>query len=102
MELPKGDPELVQIVDASLADAARRAGPWLVCKLGCTQCCFGAFAISQLDALRLATGMQKLRRDNPSLASEVERRALAWIDEHGPTFPGDLETGRLGDAESDR
>ncbi len=63
---------------------------------------FGAFAISQLDALRLATGMQKLRRDNPSLASEVERRALAWIDEHGPTFPGDLETGRIGDAESDR
>ena len=53
MSLPAGDRELVQIVDASLADAARRAGPWLVCRLGCTQCCFGAFAISQLDALRL-------------------------------------------------
>ena len=52
MSLPAGDRELVQIVDASLADAARRAGPWLVCRLGCTQCCFGAFAISQLDALR--------------------------------------------------
>jgi hypothetical protein len=27
---PLGDSDLVQIVDASLAEAARRAGPWLV------------------------------------------------------------------------
>jgi Fe-S-cluster containining protein len=102
MSLPVSDSELVQIVDAALADVTLRAGPWLVCRLGCTQCCFGAFAISQLDALRLASGMQKLRRENPALASEVERRSLAWIGENGPVFPGDLETGLLGDTESDR
>ncbi len=102
MELPKGDRELVQIVDASLADAARRAGPWLVCRLGCTQCCFGAFAISELDALRLQAGMTVMRRENPALAFEVERRAFAWIRKHGPDFPGDAETGRIGDTEADR
>ena len=102
MSLPAGDRELVQIVDASLADAARRAGPWLVCRPGCTQCCFGAFAISQLDALRLASGMRKLRSENPALASEVERRAFTWIGKHGPAFPGDVETGRIGGTESDR
>ena len=61
MGLPAGDRELVQIVDAALADAARRAGAWLVCRLGCTQCCYGAFAISELDALRLGAGMAALR-----------------------------------------
>lgn len=102
MSLPAGDRELVQIVDASLADAARRAGSWLVCRLGCTQCCFGAFAISQLDALRLQVGMTAMRRENPALASEVERRALTWIGEHSPAFPGDVGTGLIGDTESDR
>ena len=29
MQLPAGDSELVQIMDAALADAARRAGAWL-------------------------------------------------------------------------
>jgi Fe-S-cluster containining protein len=102
MSLPAGDHELVQIVDASLADAAGRAGPWLVCRLGCTQCCFGAFAISQLDALRLAAAMQKLRSENPALASELKRRAFTWIGEYGPAFPGDVGTGLIGDTESDR
>ena len=102
MDLPVGDRELVQIVDAALADAARRAGAWLVCRLGCTQCCYGAFAISELDALRLGAGMDALHDAKPALAAEIMRRARAWIDEHGAGFPGDRETGRLGDTEADR
>jgi NitT/TauT family transport system permease protein len=47
--LPPGDQQLVQIVDAALADTARRSGDWLVCHPGCTQCCIKAFAINQLD-----------------------------------------------------
>src|SRR5215467_10641663 len=50
------DRKLIQIVDAALADTARRSGDWLVCRPGCTQCCLGAFAINQLDALRLQRG----------------------------------------------
>ncbi|MGD0732137.1 MAG: YkgJ family cysteine cluster protein [Terracidiphilus sp.] len=102
MRLPAGDSELVQIVDAALADAARRAGPRLVCRLGCTQCCYGAFAIGPLDALRLAAGMEELRSTEPELAAEIERRARAWIAEHGAEFPGDAETGRLGESDADQ
>jgi Fe-S-cluster containining protein len=102
MGLPAGDQELVQIMDAALADAARRAGKWLVCHQGCTQCCHGAFAINELDAQRLVAGMETLRGENPNLAAELQRRARIWIREHGPSFPGDRETGRIGDSDTDR
>lgn len=101
MQLPAGDSELVQIMDAALADAARRAGDWLVCRPGCTQCCHGAFAIDPLDALRLRTGMGALRTSEPALAATIEGRARAWIAEHGSGFPGDLQTGILGELEED-
>jgi Fe-S-cluster containining protein len=83
-------------VDAALADAARRAGAWLACKIGCTQCCHGAFAINALDAERLRAGLRALRANDPALAVELERRAEAWLDEHRPGFPGDRKTGILG------
>jgi hypothetical protein len=51
------DNELIQIVDAAVAEAARRSGAWLVCRLGCTQCCIGPFPINQLDARRLRRGL---------------------------------------------
>jgi len=102
MGLPARDTELVQIVDAALAGVALRAGDWLVCRLGCTQCCYGAFAINTLDATRLRAGMETLRHSNPTLAAEIERRARAWVEVHGAAFPGDLETGRLGQTESER
>ncbi len=101
MQLPAGDSELVQIMDAALADAARRASEWLVCRPGCTQCCHGAFAIGPLDALRLRAGMEALQTAEPALAAEIERRARAWIAEHGPDFSGDLQTGQLGESEED-
>jgi Fe-S-cluster containining protein len=101
MKLSAGDTELVQIMDAALADAASRAGPWLVCRLGCTQCCFGVFSINQLDALRLRAGMDALRSSDPTLASEIGQRARSWVAEHGAAFPGDAQTGMLGESESD-
>jgi Fe-S-cluster containining protein len=102
MALPVRDTELVQIVDAALADAARRAGPWLACRIGCTQCCHGAFAINALDAERLRAGMDALRINDPALAAEVERRAVAWLDDHGPGFPGDRKTGILGTSKQEQ
>src|SRR5579863_8276599 len=97
-----GDSELVQIMDAALAEAARRAGEWLVCRPGCTQCCYGAFVINQLDAARLREGMDILRRQDPDRAHEVERRAAAWIAEFGSNFPGDVKTGLLGESDEER
>lgn len=102
MQLPQGDSQLVQIMDAALAEAAQKAGAWLACRPGCTQCCHGAFAISPLDALRLGAGMESLRLDNPALAAEIVRRAQAWIAEHGSDFPGDPTTGLLGESDAEQ
>jgi len=102
MKLPDGDSRLVQIVDVSLRDAARRAGDWLVCRPGCTQCCYGAFAINRLDALRLRAGMNALRDLNPSKAEALTLRARAWLDAYGEDFPGDRKSGVLGDSDEER
>jgi Fe-S-cluster containining protein len=89
-------------MDAALIDAARRAGEWLVCRPGCTQCCYGAFTINALDAARLRAGMDTLRSTEPALAAEIQRRAQAWIAVYRADYPGDLTTGRLGETEADR
>ena len=102
MRLPAGDSQLVQIMDAALAGAAQRAGAWLACKPGCTQCCHGVFAINVLDVARLEAGMDELRAADPEKAEVVERRARAWIEEYGPEFPGDPATGVLGASEEDQ
>jgi Fe-S-cluster containining protein len=102
MKLPERDTELVQIMDAALLDAARRAGAWLACRPGCTQCCHGAFAINALDTLRLQEGMAELRATAPTVAQAIAERARTWIAEFGSTFPGDAATGLLGTSDEER
>jgi len=97
--LRKQDTQLVQIVDAALADAAARAGSHLVCHPGCNQCCHGAFAITALDAIRLSDGTAHLRESDPSRAAEISSRAQAYLAQHGASFPGDPATGILGTSE---
>ena len=100
LSLPAGDRQLIQIVDAALADATRRSGSWLVCRPGCTQCCIGVFAISQLDALRLQHGLAELESTNPERAARVRARANESIERLIPDYPGDPKTGVL-DRDSD-
>jgi len=102
MRLPSGDSKLVQIMDVALAEAARKAGAWLACRPGCTQCCHGAFAINALDTARLRAGMHALRSDNPEKARHVLERAHDWIAAHGPEFPGDAATGVLGTSDEEQ
>ena len=92
------DAQLIQIVDAALADATLRAGSHLACRPGCTQCCHGAFAISPLDALRLRTAMAELAVNQPAQAAAIAERANTYLAEFGPSFPGNCETGILGDS----
>jgi Fe-S-cluster containining protein len=91
------DAQLIQIVDANLADAARRSGEHLVCRPGCTQCCHGAFAISPLDAFRLRTAMTSLALTDPAQAAAIVERARRYLAESIPNFPGDQITGILDD-----
>ena len=102
MGLPARDRELVEITATALADAAQRAGDWLVCRPGCTPCCHGAFAINALDAARLKTGIDALEASDPDLAETIKLRARRWIEAHAAEFPGDLSTGRLGESDEDR
>src|SRR5579863_7845915 len=94
-KLLAGDQELIQIVDAALADVARRSGKWLVCHAGCTQCCVGVFAIHELDALRLQQGLADLRKTDPQRALQIRERARASLERLSAEFPGNSRTGIL-------
>jgi Fe-S-cluster containining protein len=95
--LPARDERLVQIVDAALRDAEWRSGEWLICKPGCTPCCIGVFAIGQTDALRLQDGLAKLEDTDPDRATRVRQRARESWGRIATGFPGDRQTGVLGD-----
>jgi len=101
--LPARDQALIQIVDSALADTARRSGNWLACRPGCTQCCVGVFAISQLDALRLREGLAKLEECAPQRAARARQRAREAVSRLAKDFPGDPVSGLLdGGKEAER
>ena len=82
----EGDRAFIQIVDAALAEAARKSGAWLVCRPGCCECCIGPFAITQLDAARLRTGLAELEASDAARAARVRQRAREAADRL-PEFP---------------
>jgi len=96
---PRSDQQLVQIVDAAVADAARRSGAWLLCRPGCSQCCVGVFAISRLDAQRLREGLENLQVIDPERATRVRARARQSVEKLSKDFPGDCSTGLLEESE---
>jgi Fe-S-cluster containining protein len=98
--LPAGDRELVQITDAALTDATLRSGSWLVCRPGCTQCCVGVFAINQLDAARLKSGLAELEPRDPARAAAVRARSREAAARLADNFPGDPRTGILAEDEA--
>jgi Fe-S-cluster containining protein len=67
--------DLIHIVDAALAEAARKAGPWLVCRPGCAECCIGTFEIGESDASRLRAGLGELAAHDAVRAARVVERA---------------------------
>src|ERR1700722_10283035 len=95
----RGDQKFIQIVDSALADATRRSGHWLACRPGCTQCCVGAFAINQLDAVRLRRGLADLDKLDPKRAARIRQRARESVARLAPDFPGDPTSGILHEDE---
>jgi Fe-S-cluster containining protein len=75
---------LVQIVDAALAEAARKAGPWLACKPGCTPCCYGPFPITADDASRLRQGLAALDAERVSAILARARESAARFEREYP------------------
>jgi Fe-S-cluster containining protein len=70
-----GDRDFIQILDAALAESARKSGEWLVCRLGCIECCMGPFPITQLDAVRLREGLAELAQNDSARAARILRRS---------------------------
>ena len=58
-----------------MAEAVRRSGAWLLCRPGCSQCCMGSFAITELDARRLRQGLADLKTCDPDRAARILARA---------------------------
>jgi Fe-S-cluster containining protein len=85
----RGDPELVQIVDRAMAEAVRKSGSWLLCRLGCHECCIGPFPITQLDAARLREGLTQLEGRDPQRAARVRLRSLTAVERIRREFPAD-------------
>ena len=94
LETVTSDRELIQIVDAAMAEAARLSGAWVVCQPGCAECCLGPFPITQLDAWRLREGLAQLERRDPERAARVRRRSRESVARMAD-FPGDSTTGIL-------
>jgi Fe-S-cluster containining protein len=98
LESVASDRELIQIVDAAMAEAVRLSGAWVVCEPGCADCCLGPFPITQLDAWRLRQGLAELERRDPERAARVRNRAREAVARLAD-YPGDLTTGILDEGE---
>jgi Fe-S-cluster containining protein len=96
VDIPRGDLKLLRIVDRAVAEAASRGGTHLVCRPGCTPCCFGPFAITALDAWRLRQALAELSDSDPERARAVTERARAAWAAVQHLFPGDQVRGVLG------
>lgn len=96
------DRVLLAEVDAALARGARRAGPHLVCRPGCTPCCVGPFDITSLDAARLRAGLEVLLSDDPARGEALSARARVAWKRLVADLPGDAERGLLKEDEGAR
>src|ERR1700761_6626969 len=89
--------QLVQIVDAAVADAYQRGGTHLVCHPGCSQCCIGVFPIAHEDAARLREGLTLLEQTDPQKSNRIRTRVKDSLSRLDPWFPGDRTTGILSE-----
>ena len=94
------DAQLIQIVDAALAEAVTKAGSWLACRVGCTECCIGPFPITPLDAERLRQGFDDLTWRDPERAARVRERARDYVERLSREYPGDTVARLLGEEEA--
>jgi len=89
VSLAVGDGRLIAIVDAVTGRAVGASGHHLVCQPGCSPCCFGPFAITQLDAWRLQEGLRELGKWKSAQVAAVRQRAGEAVSEQAVWFPHD-------------
>lgn len=93
------DSELVQIVDAAVAYAVRRARKLVTCRSGCTHCCIGPFAVTERDLERLRAGYALAPEE---MRGRMATRSAESREAMRDGFPGDWASGRVpGQDEAD-
>lgn len=93
MQLGELDHELLAEYRRTWQIAVERAGDHLACRPGCTECCFGPFPITLLDAWRLRRGLGQLRDVDPVRAAAVQARAAQFWRYAAHGFPGKTAPG---------
>ena len=89
------DHELLRTLERDFRVVAERAGKWLACGPGCSDCCHGPFPITRLDVERLRRGLAELRARDPLRAGALAARAAVTKQRLAEGFPGDEPNGRL-------
>jgi Fe-S-cluster containining protein len=101
-DLQRADRLLLRAIDEEMETATRKAGEWLVCRPGCTDCCIGPFPITRLDAWRLRQGLARLEESDPDRAAALRERTARAVEALRDDFPGDPASGTLsGDREQE-
>lgn len=100
-DLVKADRLLLERVDGQMARAYDLGRQHLVCGPGCASCCIGPFAINALEGWRLRRGLVALGEGDPEGRMAIEKRAEEARDLLRDGFPGDPDSGRLADDESE-
>jgi len=98
--LDERDAALVETVDAEMARARAVAGPLFRCGPGRGECCRRPFPVNLLDARRLQRGLALLGRVDRERARALRERAEDAVSRLRPGFPGDAESGLLGEDEN--
>ncbi len=86
----KTDFVILETVAAAVAESHARAGKWIACRAGCSECCSVLFPITMQDAERLRRG---LRAASADVRADIVERARALWEKIGPDFPGDVASG---------
>jgi Fe-S-cluster containining protein len=96
-DLARSDAELLRVLDGGFDEAGRRAGTWLACRPGCSECCIGPFPVTRLDVWRLRRGLADLAREEPDRAGRIADRAREAALALADGYPGDPGDGTLVD-----
>src|SRR4051794_30791246 len=68
--------DIADAVDAEFARNRNLHGDRIQCRPGCTDCCYHVFAISELEADRIASAIEKL---NPETRTALMTRAREYL-----------------------
>lgn len=81
---------ILQTVAAAVAESHAKAGKWIACRAGCSECCSVLFPITMQDAARLRRGWFAAP---PALRDDIRARARQLWQRIEADFPGDTATG---------